>query len=87
MLFIQAKLLKACGTIPETPGEIRKASTVLNNLSPNKVLDSSKFDPCLPNTSIQKLNFEMELDHTCTPDKLCENWVSCSGSAAHEHNR
>ncbi|KAK1393397.1 Aspartyl/glutamyl-tRNA(Asn/Gln) amidotransferase subunit [Heracleum sosnowskyi] len=80
----EAKLLKACGTIPETPAEIRKASTMLSNSSPNGVLDSSKFYSWLPET--QNLNMEMEPYYAGNRNKQCEDCVGFSGSSAHEPN-
>ncbi|XP_074375385.1 protein JASON-like [Apium graveolens] len=82
----EAKLLKACGTIPETPAEIHKASKMLNNISPIGVLDSSKFNSGLPETPIQKPNLEMEPYYAGNSSKQCEDCVSCAGSSAHEPN-
>lgn len=84
---MQAKFLQACGTLPETPTEIRKASYILNDSSPTEDSESSKFHSWLPNTSIQKLNLEMEPDQPPTPSKQCEDWVSSSGSSAYGPNR
>ncbi|WOH03581.1 hypothetical protein DCAR_0622980 [Daucus carota subsp. sativus] len=82
----EAKFLQACGTLPETPTEIRKASYILNDSSPTEDSESSKFHSWLPNTSIQKLNLEMEPDQPPTPSKQCEDWVSSSGSSAYGPN-
>lgn len=84
---MQAKFLKACGTLPDTPAEIRKASIKLNGSSPTRDSECSEFHSWLPNTSVQKLNLEMEPDQDPTPKKQCENWLSSSGSSAHEPNR
>ncbi|KAK1388738.1 Aspartyl/glutamyl-tRNA(Asn/Gln) amidotransferase subunit [Heracleum sosnowskyi] len=82
----EAMFLKACGTLLETPAEIRKASIKLNGSSPTKDSEYPEFHSWLPNTSVQKLNLEMEPDQAPTPKKQCENWVSSSGSSAHEPN-
>ncbi|GMH12512.1 hypothetical protein Nepgr_014353 [Nepenthes gracilis] len=52
----EAKFLKACGAIPETPPEIRKASKKLKDSPLNDVnSERSQFHPSLPNTSASKL--------------------------------
>lgn len=79
---MQAKFLKACGTLPETPAEIRKAY----GSSPIEDSESSKFHSWLPNTSIQRLNLEMEPEQLPT-NKQCEDSVSSSGFSAYEPNR
>lgn len=84
---MQAKFLKACGTLPETPVEIRKASKILKDSPPNGDAESSKFHSWLPDTSIQKLNLEMQPDQPPTPFKLSEEWVSASGSSARTPSR
>nr|XP_011467606.1 PREDICTED: uncharacterized protein LOC101295444 [Fragaria vesca subsp. vesca] len=70
----EAKFLKACGTIVETPVEIRKASKF--NGSPHHDRDSepSKFNSWLPNTSIKKLQQENQPEQPPTPVKLFEQW-------------
>ncbi|XVF31785.1 hypothetical protein REPUB_Repub17cG0022300 [Reevesia pubescens] len=69
----EAKFLKACGTIPETPAEIRKASQKFKQ-SPPCVADSepSKFHSWLPNTSIDKFQLDKQSDQSPTPIKLFE---------------
>ncbi|XP_022759900.1 protein JASON isoform X2 [Durio zibethinus] len=68
----EAKFLKACGTIPETPAEIRKASQKFKQ-SPPCAGDSetSKFRSWLPNTSIDKFQ-DKQSDQPPTPIKLFE---------------
>ncbi|KAL8088382.1 protein JASON-like [Apium graveolens] len=82
----EAKFLKSCGTLPETPSEIRKASIKFNGPSPTRDSEYPEFHSWLPNTSVQKLNIEMEPDQAPIPEKQCENWLSSSGSSAHEPN-
>ncbi|GAV90601.1 hypothetical protein CFOL_v3_34010 [Cephalotus follicularis] len=69
----EAKFLKACGTIPETPTEIRKASQKLKG-SPPCDTDSEplKFHSWLPGTSIKKLQFDKQPDLLPTPMEQCE---------------
>ncbi|KAB2610865.1 hypothetical protein D8674_018897 [Pyrus ussuriensis x Pyrus communis] len=55
-LILQAKFLKACGTIAETPAEIRKVSSRLNGSSHHdRDSQPPKFNSWLPNTSIRNL--------------------------------
>ncbi|XP_050382565.1 protein JASON [Argentina anserina] len=70
----EAKFLKACGTIVETPVEIRRASKL--NGSPQHDRDSgpSKFNSWLPHTSIKKLQQENQPEQPPTPVKLFEQW-------------
>ena len=72
-LSLQAKFLRACGTLTETPTEIRKAcdkfkgSPGLDNYS-----ESSKFHSWLPNTSMEKLQLDNQNEDSRTPVKLWE---------------
>lgn len=78
---LQAKFLKACGTLAETPIEIRKASAKWSS-SPIHDGDSepSKFHSWLPNTSIKKLHLEDPIHQPPTPIKLSEERAHVSGS-------
>ncbi|XP_011026221.1 PREDICTED: uncharacterized protein LOC105126897 isoform X2 [Populus euphratica] len=69
----EAKFLKACGTLPETPTEIRKACDKFKG-SPglDKYSDSSKFHSWLPNTSMEKLQLDNQDEDSRTPVKLWE---------------
>ncbi|XVF81697.1 hypothetical protein PTKIN_Ptkin15bG0176200 [Pterospermum kingtungense] len=66
----EAKFLKACGTIPETPVEIRKASQKFKQSPPNQ--ETSKLHSWLPNTSIDKFQLDKKADQTPTPIRLFE---------------
>ncbi|KAK8717721.1 hypothetical protein V6N13_044979 [Hibiscus sabdariffa] len=69
----EAKFLKACGTIPETPIEIRKASQKLKQSPPcGGDSETSKFHSWLPNTSIDKFLLDKQYDQPPTPNKLFE---------------
>lgn len=85
--ILQAKFLKACGTLVETPVEIRKASRL--NGSPVHDGDSehSKFHSWLPNTSIQKLQLENQPDQPPTPIKISEERGKGSDLSEHTPSR
>ncbi|XP_038683325.1 protein JASON-like isoform X2 [Tripterygium wilfordii] len=69
----EAKFLKACGTLPETPAEIRKASEQLKGSSLcHKGSEPLEFHSWLSNSSIQKLQLDKQLDLPRTPVKLGE---------------
>ncbi|XP_044493202.1 protein JASON-like isoform X2 [Mangifera indica] len=69
----EAKFLKACGILPETPAEIRKASEKFDGSpSHDKESEPSKFHSWLPNTSIKKLQLDRQCDQPLTPTKLFE---------------
>lgn len=77
---MQAKFLKACGTLAETPIEIRKASAKLNG-SPleDRGSEPSKFHSWLPDTSIKSLQLESQPDEPPTPIKISEERGKGSG--------
>lgn len=82
-IILQAKFLKACGTLTETPGEIRKASEKWkDNTSHDRDSDSHKFHSWLPNTSVKKLNLDTQPDQPPTPTKLSEGWAKESSYSA-----
>ncbi|CAN0897450.1 Protein JASON [Linum grandiflorum] len=70
----EASFLKACGTLLETPGELREASEKLK--SPPLADDGSahsKFHSWMPNSCSKKLLADMEADeHSTTPMKSFE---------------
>lgn len=69
----EAKFLKACGTIVETPAEIRKASAKLKGSTPyDRDSEPPKFHSWLPNTSIKKIQLDNQPDQPPTPLKLFE---------------
>ncbi|KAM3746763.1 hypothetical protein ACB098_06G225500 [Castanea mollissima] len=76
----EARFLKACGTLAETPAEIRKASAK-SKFSPSYDGDSEppKFHSWLPNTSIKKLQLDNQPEQATTPIKLSEEWGKGSG--------
>ncbi|XP_073146685.1 protein JASON [Henckelia pumila] len=73
----QAKYLKACGTIAETPIEIRKASERWVDISSQN--DEQKylnFNSWLPNASIEKLNLGKPPVDSPQPVKICEEGIT-----------
>ncbi|KAL0307189.1 UNVERIFIED_CONTAM: protein JASON [Sesamum radiatum] len=77
----EAKFLKACGTLPETPIEIRKASEKWQDI-PARIGEekSSKLISWLPNASIEKLKLEKQSDESPRPVKIHEEWLTGLGS-------
>lgn len=84
---MQAKFLKGCGTLPETPAEIREASKLVAADSPfSGDSNSMKFHSWLPNTSMQKLNLEDQAEQPPII-KLFDGWITGSGSSGHTPSR
>ncbi|KAL0354283.1 UNVERIFIED_CONTAM: protein JASON [Sesamum angustifolium] len=77
----EAKFLKACGTLPETTIEIRKASEKWQDI-PARIGEekSSKLISWLPNASIEKLKLEKQSDESPRPVKIHEEWLTGLGS-------
>ncbi|KAJ4839351.1 hypothetical protein Tsubulata_008291 [Turnera subulata] len=59
----EAKFLKACGTLPRTPIEIRKVSEKFKDSEPS----DSEYHSWLPNTNVEKLDFQFEKEIDQTP--------------------
>lgn len=75
----EAKFLVACGTLLETPAEIRKTSEQLKGLLPHGGdSEPPKFHSWLPNTSASKLLLDKQIDQPPTPIKTSEEWVKGS---------
>ncbi|KAK4437461.1 protein JASON [Sesamum alatum] len=77
----EAKFLKACGTLPETPIEIRKASEKWQDI-PARIGEekSSKFVSWLPNASMEKLKLEKQPDESPRPVKVHGEQLTGLGS-------
>ncbi|XP_050230485.1 protein JASON [Mercurialis annua] len=75
-LIAEAKFLKASGTLPETPAEIRKASEKLRYSPPpdGNESKSSDYHSWLPNTSLKKLQLDKQIVEPFSPIKVCEDW-------------
>ncbi|KAL3510044.1 hypothetical protein ACH5RR_029445 [Cinchona calisaya] len=80
----EAKFLKACGTLPETPTEIRKVSEKFQDSSTQKgEQEGPKFRSWFTDTPFEKLNLETECNQPPTPIEDHEQWVKVSHSAEH----
>ncbi|ESW13433.1 hypothetical protein PHAVU_008G195700 [Phaseolus vulgaris] len=77
----EAKFLKACGTLTGTPIEICKASEKLKT-SPSPD-DPSRFHTWFPNTSVEKLQPDVQPFDQPTPIKLCQKWGNSMDSFEH----
>ncbi|KAG8364514.1 hypothetical protein BUALT_Bualt18G0005100 [Buddleja alternifolia] len=76
----EAKFLKACGTLPQTPFEIRKASRKWADTSAQREEEKSwTFKSWIPNASLEKLKLDKQPDESPPPVKLCEEWVTWTG--------
>ncbi|MED6179758.1 hypothetical protein PIB30_003973 [Stylosanthes scabra] len=84
----EAKFLKACGTLPGTPVEIRKASEKLKvSPSSDKHSEPSRFHSWLPNESIEKLKQDIHPFKPPTPIKICQELGDSTDSFEHSPNR
>ncbi|KAL3510033.1 hypothetical protein ACH5RR_029434 [Cinchona calisaya] len=80
----EAKFLKTCGALPETPVEIQKVSGKWQDLSAQKgEQEVPKFGSWLTNASTEKLNLETESNQPPTSITDCEQWMKVSGSVEH----
>lgn len=82
-LKAEAKFLKACGTLPQTPVEIRN-NDKLKDLKPQKEdKRSSTLHSWLQNASLEKIKPVIHYDQQCSPMKLFEEWENRSDSSSH----
>ncbi|KHN38345.1 protein JASON-like isoform X1 [Glycine soja] len=80
----EAKFLKACGTLTGTPVEIRKASEKLKaSPAPDKDSEHSRFHCWLPNTSVEKLQLDVQPFDPPTPINLCQKLGNSMDSFEH----
>jgi hypothetical protein len=86
--ILQAKFLKACGTMASTPGEIRKATEKLK-VSPysNKDSDPPKFRSWLLDTSAQNVSIDVQPFNPPTPKKHSEEWEKRTDCSDHTPSR
>ncbi|XP_052115653.1 uncharacterized protein LOC127745811 [Arachis duranensis] len=85
---LQAKFLKACGTLPGTPVEIRKTFEKLKvSPSPNKHSEPSKFHSWLPNESVEKLQLDFHSVNPQTPLKNFQELGDSTDSFEHTPDR
>ncbi|XP_009771902.1 protein JASON [Nicotiana sylvestris] len=66
----QAKFLKACGTLPETPAELRKGLVKRKDLSTSTGdVEPLKFKSWLSDMAVQELNLNLPPEDPITPSK------------------
>lgn len=74
---MQAKFLKACGTIAQTPVEIHTEAERYKDVSHSgEGSEPFRFHSWLPSTSIEKLNAEKQIDHPSAPIKFGEGCMN-----------
>ncbi|XP_026417589.1 protein JASON-like isoform X1 [Papaver somniferum] len=86
-LIDEAKFLKSCGTLAETPAEIRKTyAGVDHSTTPDGDSENNKFHSWMPSTSIKKLQWEEEQLNQVSDSsaKLSEEPVKESDSSEHQ---
>ncbi|XP_010557153.1 PREDICTED: protein JASON-like [Tarenaya hassleriana] len=71
----EARFLKACGTIPETPMEIRKASKKQDTPEHERDSGSSQFHSWISSGSAVKFRMDEKNEEPPTPLKVCEELV------------
>ncbi|KAK9052605.1 hypothetical protein SSX86_029235 [Deinandra increscens subsp. villosa] len=82
-LKAEARFLKDCGTLPQTPAEIRNNEKLTNSKPQNGDTESSTFHSWLQNSSIEKVKLEKQPGPQSTPVKLFEEWENGSDSSSH----
>jgi hypothetical protein len=86
--MLQAKFLKACGTLRETPVELRQFAEVKKDLSgQSEEHEGENFRSWLTETTIEKFNLEKQPDQPPSPMKVCDEWTKGSDSLEHTPSR
>nr|XP_043629915.1 protein JASON-like [Erigeron canadensis] len=80
-LRAEAKFLKACGTIPQTPTEIRNAEMSKDSQPLNEVPEST-FHSLLPHTATEEIS-EKQADQLQSPIRTFWKWENGSDSPSH----
>ncbi|KAI3778631.1 hypothetical protein L2E82_08012 [Cichorium intybus] len=83
-LRAEAKFLKACGTLPQTPDEIRNSKKFTDSQPQSGNMEAT-FHSWLPNTTTEK-PLEKQPDQVHLPIKLFEEWENESDSSQHSPN-
>nr|XP_043608175.1 protein JASON [Erigeron canadensis] len=81
-LKAEAKFLKACGTLPQTPAEIRNNEKPTDSGSRNGNTEYPAYHSWLQTASIEKLKLEKQTDQLPSPAKLFEEWENGSDSSS-----
>ncbi|KAF5754286.1 putative protein JASON [Helianthus annuus] len=82
-LKAEAKFLKNCGTLPQTPAEIRNNKKLTNSKPQNGDTESTTFHSWLQNASIEKVKPEKQPGVQYSPVKLFDKWENRSDSSSH----
>ncbi|KAK9063862.1 hypothetical protein SSX86_017734 [Deinandra increscens subsp. villosa] len=92
LYLIQANFLKACGTLPKTPVEIRKMEKSKDSKSHNGDTEST-FNSRLPNAAIEEQlqkqpdqELQKQPDQLQSPVDLFQKWEDASDSSSHSSN-
>ncbi|KAI3730412.1 hypothetical protein L1987_61582 [Smallanthus sonchifolius] len=83
-LRAEAKFLKACGTLPQTPAEIRRTEKSKDS-QPHNGDTESTFNPRLPNTPIEEA-LQKQPDQLQSPITLFQKFENGSDSSSHTSN-
>ncbi|KAI3975162.1 hypothetical protein MKX01_004131 [Papaver californicum] len=85
-LIDEAKFLKSCGTLAETPAELRKTYAGVNHsTTPDGDSENNKFHSWMPGMSIKKLQWEEQPNQVSdSPAKLSEELVKEADSSEHK---
>ncbi|KAL7587486.1 hypothetical protein Lser_V15G36856 [Lactuca serriola] len=78
-LRAEAKFLKACGTLPQTPEEIRNSEKFTDSQTQSRDMEAT-FHSWIPNTTTEK-PLEKQPDLVHPPIKLFEEWETESDSS------
>ncbi|KAD1001278.1 hypothetical protein E3N88_43434 [Mikania micrantha] len=82
-LKVEAKFLKDCGTLPQTPTEIRNIEKLKNSNTQNGDKESSTYHSWLQNANIEKVKLEKQPGTQFTPAKPFEEQENGSDSSSH----
>ncbi|KAK1438033.1 hypothetical protein QVD17_03834 [Tagetes erecta] len=83
-LKAEAKFLKNCGTLPQTPAEIRTYEKLTSSKPQNGDTESPAFHSWLQNaTSIEKIKLQKEPRLESSPVKLFKEWETKSDASSH----
>ena len=84
-MTLQVKFLKACGTLPQTPAEIRKTEKSKVSQACNGDTESL-IHSWFPNTALEK-TLEKEPDQLQSPVNLFEKWDNGSNPSSISSSR
>lgn len=82
-LKAEAKFLKACGTLPQTPTEIRNNNKPKDSEPQNEDTESSKFHSWLQTSSLEKLKPDNQSTQHPSLTKIFQEWDNKSDSSSH----